>query len=156
MTEGMMQPEILILKDAGADPALPLPSYETAGAAGADLRADLEGAEITLAPMERRLIPTGLRMQIPPGFEVQVRARSGAALRDGLSLVNGVGTIDADYRGPVGVIVINLSDVPLVIRHGDRIAQIVVAPVVQAIFTPAQSVNETARGSGGFGSTGRG
>ena len=142
-----MQPEILILKDAGADPALPLPSYETAGAAGADLRADLEGAEITLAPMERRLIPTGLRMQIPPGFEVQVRARSGAALRDGLSLVNGVGTIDADYRGPVGVIVINLSDVPLVIRHGDRIAQIVVAPVVQAIFTPAQSVNETARGS---------
>ena len=151
-----MQPEILILKDAGADPALPLPSYETAGAAGADLRADLEGAEITLAPMERRLIPTGLRMQIPPGFEVQVRARSGAALRNGLSLVNGVGTIDADYRGPVGVIVINLSDVPLVIRHGDRIAQIVVAPVVQAIFTPAQSVNETARGSGGFGSTGRG
>lgn len=151
-----MQPEILILKDAGADPALPLPSYETAGAAGADLRADLEGAEITLAPMERRLIPTGLRMQIPPGFEVQVRARSGAALRDGLSLVNGVGTIDADYRGPVGVIVINLSDVPLVIRHGDRIAQIVVAPVVQAIFTLAQSVNETARGSGGFGSTGRG
>ena len=151
-----MQPEILILKDAGADPALPLPSYETAGAAGADLRADLEGAEITLTPMERRLIPTGLRMQIPPGFEVQVRARSGAALRDGLSLVNGVGTIDADYRGPVGVIVINLSDVPLVIRHGDRIAQIVVAPVVQAIFTPAQSVNETARGSGGFGSPGRG
>ena len=151
-----MQPEILILKDAGADPALPLPSYETAGAAGADLRADLGGAEITLAPMERRLIPTGLRMQIPPGFEVQVRARSGAALRDGLSLVNGVGTIDADYRGPVGVIAINLSDVALVIRHGDRIAQIVVAPVVQAIFTPAQSVNETARGSGGFGSTGRG
>ena len=151
-----MMPEILILKTDDADPALPLPAYETAGAAGADLRADLEGAEITLAPMERRLIPTGLRMQIPPGFEVQVRARSGAALRDGLSLVNGVGTIDADYRGPVGVIVINLSDVPLVIRHGDRIAQIVVAPVVQAIFTPAQSVNETARGSGGFGSTGRG
>ena len=151
-----MIPEILILKTDDADPALPLPAYETAGAAGADLRADLEGAEITLAPMERRLIPTGLRMQIPPGFEVQVRARSGAALRDGLSLVNGVGTIDADYRGPLGVIAINLSDVALVIRHGDRIAQIVVAPVVQAIFTPAQSVNETARGSGGFGSTGRG
>ena len=151
-----MQPEILILKDAGADPALPLPSYETAGAAGADLRADLEGAEITLAPMERRLIPTGLRMQIPPGFEVQVRARSGAALRNGLSLVNGVGTIDADYRGPVGVIVINLSDVPLVIRHGDRIAQIVVAPVVQARFIASDSLDETARGSGGFGSTGRG
>ena len=151
-----MQPEILILKDAGADPDLPLPSYETAGAAGADLRADLGGADITLAPMERRLIPTGLRMQIPPGFEVQVRARSGAALRDGLSLVNGVGTIDADYRGPVGVIAINLSDVPLLIRHGDRIAQIIVAPVVQAIFTSTQSVTETERGSGGFGSTGRG
>ena len=151
-----MPPEILILKDAGADPDLALPSYETAGAAGADLRADLAGADITLAPMERRLIPTGLRMQIPPGFEVQVRARSGAALRDGLSLVNGVGTIDGDYRGPVGVIAINLSDKPLVIRHGDRIAQIVVAPVVQAIFTSTQSVNETERGSGGFGSTGRG
>ncbi len=151
-----MQPEILILKDAGADPDLPLPAYETAGAAGADLRADLNGGEITLSPMERRLIPTGLRMQIPPGYEVQVRARSGAALHDGLSLVNGVGTIDADYRGPLGVIAINLSDVALVIRHGDRIAQIVVAPVVQAIFTATQSVDETARGSGGFGSTGRG
>lgn len=152
-----MQPEILILKDAGADPDLALPAYETAGAAGADLRADLGlGGEVTLAPMQRALIPTGLRMQIPPGFEVQVRARSGAALRDGLSLVNGVGTIDADYRGPVGVIAINLSDTPLVIRHGDRIAQIVVAPVVQAIFARAPSLDDTARGSGGFGSTGRG
>lgn len=152
----MMQPEILILKDAAADPALPLPAYETAGAAGADLRADLAGAEVTLAPLERALIPTGLRMQIPPGFEVQVRARSGAALRDGLSLVNGIGTIDADYRGPVGVIAINLSDKPLVIRHGDRIAQIVVAPVVQARFAMAPTLDDTARGSGGFGSTGRG
>lgn len=152
-----MQPEILILKDAGADPDLALPAYETAGAAGADLRADLgRGGEVTLAPMQRALIPTGLRMQIPPGFEVQVRARSGAALRDGLSLVNGIGTIDADYRGPVGVIAINLSDTPLVIRHGDRIAQIVVAPVVQAIFARAGSLGDTARGSGGFGSTGRG
>ena len=106
--------------------------------------------------MERRLIPTGLKMQIPPGYEVQVRARSGAALRDGLALVNGVGTIDADYRGPVGVIAINLSDQPLTIRHGDRVAQIVVAPVVQARFTASNQVDETARGSGGFGSTGRG
>ena len=151
-----MTPEILILKDDGADPALPLPAYETAGAAGADLRADLGGDEVTLAPLERRLIPTGLKMQIPPGYEVQVRARSGAALRDGLALVNGVGTIDADYRGPVGVIAINLSDQPLTIRHGDRVAQIVVAPVVQARFTASNQVDETARGSGGFGSTGRG
>ncbi|MFV0294298.1 MAG: dUTP diphosphatase [Paracoccus sp. (in: a-proteobacteria)] len=152
-----MIPEILIQKDEGADLALPLPSYETAGAAGADLRADLSGqAEITLAPLERSLIPTGLKMQIPPGYEVQVRARSGAALRDGLSLVNGIGTIDADYRGPVGVIAINLSDKPLVIRHGDRIAQIVIASVVQARFVQADQLDATRRGTGGFGSTGRG
>ncbi|MFD1797560.1 dUTP diphosphatase [Paracoccus aurantiacus] len=151
-----MQPEILILKDEGADPLLPLPAYETAGAAGADLRADLRGDEVTLAPLERRLIPTGLKMQIPPGFEVQVRARSGAALRDGLAMANGVGTIDCDYRGPVGVIAVNLSDRPLVIRHGDRIAQIIVAPVVQAKFTQTASIDQTARGEGGFGSTGRG
>ena len=151
-----MIPEILILKTDDADPALPLPAYETAGAAGADLRADLAGGEVTLAPLQRALIPTGLKMQIPPGFEVQIRARSGAALRDGLSLVNGVGTIDADYRGPVGVIAINLSDKPLVIRHGDRVAQIVVAPVVQARFTLSVAIDDTARGAGGFGSTGRG
>ena len=151
-----MEPEILILKTDDADASLPLPSYETAGAAGADLRADLGGDQITLAPMERKLIPTGLKMQIPPGFEVQIRARSGAALRDGLAMVNGVGTIDSDYRGPVGVIAINLSDKPLVINHGDRVAQIVVAPVVQARFTGSEMLEETARGAGGFGSTGRG
>ena len=150
-----MEPEILILKTDDADASLPLPSYETAGAAGADLRADLGGDQITLAPMERKLIPTGLKMQIPPGFEVQIRARSGAALRDGLAMVNGVGTIDSDYRGPVGVIAINLSDKPLVISHGDRVAQIVVAPVVQARFTGTATLEETTRGAGGFGSTGR-
>ncbi|WBU59365.1 dUTP diphosphatase [Paracoccus albus] len=151
-----MEPEILILRAEGADASLPLPGYETAGAAGADLRADLGGGQMTLAPMERKLIPTGLKMQIPPGFEVQIRARSGAALRDGLAMVNGVGTIDSDYRGPVGVIAINLSDKPLVISHGDRVAQIVVAPVVQARFTETATLEETARGTGGFGSTGRG
>lgn len=151
-----MTPDILIVKTEGADPALPLPGYETTGAAGADLRADLGGGEMTLAPLERRLIPTGLKMQIPPGFEVQIRARSGAALRDGLSMVNGVGTIDSDYRGPVGVIAINLSDQPLTIRHGDRVAQIVVAPVVQARFSVVDMLDDTARGAGGFGSTGRG
>lgn len=150
-----MIPEILILKSEDADPDLPLPSYETAGAAGADLRADLGGGEIVLTPLERRLIPTGLRMQIPPNFEVQVRARSGVSLRDGLSLVNGVGTIDSDYRGPVGVIAINLSDKPLVIRHGDRVAQIIVAPVVQARFTSVDMLDDTMRNTGGFGSTGR-
>ncbi|TKW68688.1 MAG: dUTP diphosphatase [Paracoccus denitrificans] len=151
-----MTPDILIVKTEGADPALPLPGYETTGAAGADLRADLGGGEMTLAPLERRLIPTGLKMQIPPGFEVQIRARSGAALRDGLAMVNGVGTIDSDYRGPVGVIAINLSDQPLTIRHGDRVAQIVVAPVAQARFTVVDMLDDTARGAGGFGSTGRG
>ncbi|AUM73350.1 dUTP diphosphatase [Paracoccus jeotgali] len=152
-----MAPEILIVKDDGADPDLPLPAYESAGAAGADLRADLgPGQVVVLAPLQRQLIPTGLRMQIPPGFEVQIRARSGAALREGLSLVNGVGTIDGDYRGPVGVIAINLSDRPLTINHGDRIAQMVVAPVVQARFSHVSTLEQTARGAGGFGSTGRG
>lgn len=151
----MTAPEIMIVKDAGADPDLPLPSYESAGAAGADIRADLAGGELTLAPSERRIVPTGLRMQIPAGYEVQLRARSGSALRDGLALANGIGTIDSDYRGPVGVIAINLSDMPLIIRHGDRIAQMVVAPVVRARFTAIREIGDTARGAGGFGSTGR-
>ena len=105
--------------------------------------------------MERRLIPTGLCFSIPAGYEVQIRARSGSALRDGLGLVNAPGTIDSDYRGPVGVIAINFGAMPLTIRHGDRIAQMVVAPVVQAGFAEMQDLDETPRGTGGFGSTGR-
>jgi dUTP diphosphatase len=143
----------------GADTALGLPGYETPGAAGADLRANLapeqRASGITLAPMGRALIPTGLRMEIPPGFEVQIRPRSGLALKHGISLPNTPGTIDSDYRGPLGVILINLGAEPFVVNHADRIAQMVVAPVVQAQMSLRDNLSETSRGSGGFGSTGR-
>lgn len=142
---------------AGADPSLPLPSYETSGAAGADVRANfLEDARdgLVLEAGARALIPTGLRMEIPHGFEVQVRPRSGLALKHGIALVNSPGTIDSDYRGELGVIVINLGDVPFHITHGMRIAQLVVAPVIQAGFEVAETLDETQRGAGGFGSTG--
>ncbi len=143
----------------GADQTLDLPSYETSGSAGADLRAnfatDLRGNGVTLAPMQRALIPTGLCMAVPQGYEVQIRPRSGLALKQGLSIPNAPGTIDSDYRGQVGVIVINLGTETVHIAHGDRIAQMVVAPVVQAQFQVVPSLNETARGSGGFGSTGK-
>jgi dUTP pyrophosphatase len=145
---------------ADADPSLGLPSYETKGAAGADLRANLDEADraagVVLAPMARALVPTGLRVEIPEGFEVQIRPRSGLALKHGISLPNTPGTIDSDYRGPLGVILINLGTEPFTIAHGDRIAQMVVAPVVQARFELAQDLSDTKRGAGGFGSTGRG
>lgn len=143
-----------------ADRGLPLPSYESAGAAGADLRANFELARrvegIELAPGARVLVPTGLRLEIPQGFEVQIRPRSGLALKHGITLLNSPGTIDSDYRGPLGVIVMNAGDQPFHIAHGDRIAQMVVAPVVQASFAMAGALSETVRGEGGFGSTGRG
>jgi dUTP pyrophosphatase len=141
--------------DAGADTALGLPSYETSGAAGADVRANFaDRGAVVLTPGARALVPTGLRMAIPQGFEVQVRPRSGLALKHGVTLVNTPGTIDSDYRGPLGVIMINLGDVDFVVEHGMRIAQIVVAPVVQARFDLAEALDDTARGAGGFGSTG--
>ncbi|MEM6307597.1 MAG: dUTP diphosphatase [Pseudomonadota bacterium] len=139
----------------GADRSLPLPSYETAGAAGADLRANM-GHDITIAPGARALIPTGLHMAIPPGYEVQIRPRSGLALKLGITLVNSPGTIDSDYRGPVGVILINHGQDAVTIQHGDRIAQMVVAPVIQAQFAPTDRLPDTDRGAGGFGSTGVG
>ena len=152
-------PVIRMIWDEGADQALPLPSYETPGSAGADLRANLAEADrsagIPLAPMERRLIPTGLRVEIPEGFEMQIRPRSGLALKHGISLPNTPGTIDSDYRGPLGVILINLSAEPFTVGHGERIAQAVIAPVIQAGFQIVDSLGETGRGSGGFGSTGR-
>lgn len=147
-----------ILRDPEADPAVELPAYATAGAAGADLRANLAPADraagLTLAPGARLLVPTGLRMEIPPGWEVQVRPRSGLALKNGITLPNTPGTIDSDYRGPVGVPLVNLSDRVFVIEHGARIAQIVVAPVVQAGFALVDTLSSTERGAGGFGSTG--
>lgn len=138
-----------------ADTSLPLPAYETEGSAGADIRANFtDRASISLAPGERALIPTGLRVEIPAGYEMQLRPRSGLALKQGLSLPNTPGTIDSDYRGPLGVILINLGDTPVTIDHGDRIAQAVIAPVVQARFELAGSLSDTERGTGGFGSTG--
>lgn len=148
-----MSIDILFQWVEGADQTLGLPAYETAGAAGADLRANLD-APMTLEPGARALVPTGLRMAIPDGYEVQVRPRSGLALKHGVTLVNTPGTIDSDYRGPVGVIMINLGDAPFEITHGMRIAQIVVAPVMQARFRAVAELDDTARGAGGFGSTG--
>jgi len=149
--------EIKMIHDAGADPSLPLPAYETAGAAGADLRANLpDRSSVTLVPGARALVPTGLRLDIPQGYEVQIRPRSGLALKHGITLPNSPGTIDSDYRGPLGVIVMNAGEADFTIEHGDRIAQMVVAPVLQAQFTLVRALSETERGSGGFGSTGVG
>ncbi|AHD08549.1 dUTP diphosphatase [Phaeobacter gallaeciensis] len=148
--------EIRITYDEGADRDVPLPAYQTAGAAGADLRANLpDRAQLTLAPGARALVPTGLRLAIPQGYEVQIRPRSGLALKHGITVPNAPGTIDSDYRGPLGVIVMNAGDAPFEIAHGDRIAQMVVAPVVQAGFTLVDTLDETSRGAGGFGSTGQ-
>ena len=136
---------------------LPLPAYETALAAGMDLRAAVADAEpMTLAPGERAAVPTGLAIALPPGFEAQVRPRSGLALKAGVTCLNTPGTIDADYRGEVKVILANLGAEDFVIRRGDRIAQMVIAPVVQAQWAEVESLDETARGAGGFGSTGHG
>lgn len=131
-----------------------LPSYESAAASGFDIRAALQQS-ITLEPGQRTLIPTGLAFAIPPGFEIQVRPRSGWAIREGLGVLNSPGTIDADYRGEVKIIVINLGDEPIEINDQDRIAQLVVAPVLQADLQLASELNETARNAGGFGSTGK-
>lgn len=133
---------------------LPLPAYQTAHAAGMDLLADL-AEDVVLAPMDRRLIPTGLAMELPEGFEAQIRPRSGLALKQGVTCLNSPGTIDADYRGEVQVLVVNLSKEPVVLKKGDRIAQLVVSPVVQATWVEVEALGESGRGAGGFGSTGR-
>ncbi len=154
-----MTPVVKILWEDGAARNLPLPAYETTGSAGADIRANLPSAQreagIPLAPMQRLIVPTGIRVEIPAGYEMQIRPRSGLALNHGITLPNTPGTIDSDYRGPLGVALVNLSDQPYIIRHGDRIAQIIIAPVVQAGFQVVDMLTETARGQGGFGSTGK-
>ena len=153
----MKHVDIRILWEDGADRSLGLPSYESTGAAGADLRANLpDKAEVTLAPGMRKLIPTGLRLAIPEGYEVQIRPRSGLALKHGITLPNTPGTIDSDYRGPLGIILMNLGDQPFTVSHGDRVAQMLVAPVWQARWELVETLDETARGEGGFGSTGQG
>lgn len=141
------------------DPALGLPGYETEGAAGMDIRACLAEADraggIALAPLNRVLVPTGLAMAIPEGFEGQLRPRSGLAARHGLTLLNSPGTLDSDYRGEVGVLMINLGAETFRIRHGERVAQLVIAPAVRAEPRFADRLDDTGRGGRGFGSTGR-
>jgi len=135
---------------------LALPSYETAHAAGMDLRAAVpENEPLTLAPGARVLAPTGITMALPEGYEAQIRPRSGLATKHGITCLNTPGTIDADYRGEVKVILINLGQEPFVIKRGERIAQMVIAPVTQATWETVEALPDSARGAGGFGSTGR-
>ncbi len=132
---------------------LALPAYATDGAAGLDVVAAVTET-VTLAPGERRLIPTGIAIALPPGYEAQARPRSGLALKHGIALVNSPGTIDEDYRGEVGIILINHGTEPFAVNRGDRIAQLVIAPVTRAVLTEVDTLPDTARGAGGFGSTG--
>jgi dUTP pyrophosphatase len=131
-----------------------LPEYKTVGSAGVDLCAWLPNGAVVLKPLERKLIPTGLFMELPQGYEAQVRPRSGLALKSGITLLNSPGTIDADYRGEIGVILVNLSQEDFTVNSGDRIAQMVVAQYEQVEFVTAEVLEETARGAGGFGHTG--
>lgn len=146
----MAEPVVRLILEAGAR----LPSYQSEGAAGADLCARLEG-ELRLAPGERALVPTGIRLELPKGYEAQVRPRSGLALKHGITCLNSPGTIDSDYRGTVGIILINHGQEDFTVRDGDRVAQLVVAPVCRASFQAADGLASTERHDGGFGSTGR-
>lgn len=132
---------------------LPLPVYQTSGSAGMDLCADVTET-IVMPSLSRRLVPTGIAIELPPGFEAQIRPRSGLAIKHGISLVNTPGTIDADYRGEISVILINLGEADFTIRRGERIAQMIISPVVQAEIVEVAVLGETGRGAGGFGSTG--
>lgn len=143
-----MKAEIKIISKSGV-----LPTYETEGSAGADLRAYLE-EPVTLMPGERRLVPTGLFVELPVGIEAQIRARSGMAIKHGIGLVNGIGTVDSDYRGEWNVPLINFSNEPYTIHNGDRIAQVVFASYVKGEFVVTEKIDETERGAGGFGHTG--
>ena len=150
-----MSPTVPIVRLPHAK-GLPLPAYETALAAGMDLRAAVpEDEPLILRPGSRFPVPTGLAFALPPGFEGQVRPRSGLAFKHGVTCLNSPGTVDADYRGEVKVILINHGEEDFVIRRGERIAQLVIAPVVQAAWAEVESLEDTARGTGGFGSTGR-
>ncbi|WP_181708654.1 dUTP diphosphatase [Chthonobacter rhizosphaerae] len=150
----MTEPTVAVVRlPHGAD--LPLPAYQTTGAAGMDLLAAC-AAPITLGPLARALVPTGIAIALPPGFEAQVRPRSGLAVRHGVTVLNSPGTVDEDYRGEIQVILINLGADPFVVRRGERIAQMVIAPVSRARLEEAASLDRTGRGAGGFGSTGVG
>jgi len=143
--------DVMRVSPARGDP-LPLPAHATEGSAGVDLRAD---AAVTLAPGERALVPTGLIVAIPEGFEGQIRPRSGLALREGITCLNSPGTLDSDFRGEVGVILANLGQKPVTLQRGERIAQLVIAPVARAELRETSSLPASGRGSGGFGHTGR-
>lgn len=142
--------KITRLRDSG----LALPSYETDGAAGMDLCADIADGSFTLKPMQRQLVPTGIAIEIPNGFEMQIRPRSGLAIKHGVTTLNAPGTIDSDYRGEIGVILINLGDTEYTVAHGARIAQMVMAPVTRCIWQETVTLSPTRRGVSGFGSTG--
>ena len=131
----------------------PLPEYESIGAAGMDLRANLAEPRV-LKPLERTLVPTGLYIELPPGTEAQIRPRSGLAFKKGITVLNSPGTIDADYRGEIGVLLVNLSDQPFEIQNGERVAQMVVANHLQPSWVEVEELNDSVRGAGGFGSTG--
>lgn len=155
-TSGTNQPvQVRVVRlPHGAD--LPLPACQTSGAAGMDLLAAVDIAHpLTLAPGARALVPTGLTIELPPGYEAQVRPRSGLALKSGVTVLNSPGTVDSDYRGEIGVILANLGQAPFEIRRGDRIAQMIVAPVMQATLVEVKTISNTGRGAGGFGSTGK-
>lgn len=132
----------------------PLPQYESDGAAGMDIRAFVEAGLLIIKPMRRILVPSGLSMEIPHGYEMQIRPRSGLAIKHGVTMVNAPGTIDSDYRGEVGIILINLGENDFELRHGERIAQMVLAPVTRCAWIDVEDLEETRRGAGGFGSTG--
>lgn len=147
-----MAPEVRLHRLSGAED-LPAPAYASAGAAGLDLRAAVH-QHLVIRPGRRALVPTGLALEIPEGFEGQVRPRSGLAFRHGVTVLNAPGTVDADYRGEVMVILVNLGEEPFEISRGDRIAQLVISPVVRAVLHEEKALAESARGAGGFGSTG--
>lgn len=150
---------VQVMWEDWADRLIALPAYQTAGAAGADICANLlpqdRDTGFSLEPMQRAIVPTGIRVEIPGGYEMQIRPRSGLAVKFGITLPNTPATIDSDYRGPLGVAMVNLGAQSYIIRHGERIAQCVVVPVLQVGFAVVDSLGETARGTGGFGSTGR-
>lgn len=133
----------------------PLPQYATPASAGMDLRACLS-TPLTLQPLERAIVPTGLFMELPTGYEAQIRPRSGLAAKKGITVLNAPGTIDADYRGEIGIVLVNLSSEAVTLNHGERIAQMVIARHERALWVAVDSLSETERGAGGFGSTGRG
>lgn len=143
---------VRVMRVGGRGDPLPLPTYATEGSAGLDLRADVE---VRLEPGQRALVPTGLALELPEGYEAQVRPRSGLALRHGIGMVNAPGTIDSDYRGEIGVLLVNHGSEPVVLRRGERIAQLVVARYERVALEEVDSLSSTFRGSGGFGHTGR-